>query len=110
MQVQLDGGQQCWVALCVLKVGLQWQVVLQPSFRLINKAAGAVYVYYTGQLVEGATSQKSRRGLTAGSSFALQPESKVKMLESFGKAALSMVLFVSLSISGRHICRTVPAV
>ena len=84
-QVQLGGGQQCSVALCVHKVGLQWQVVLQPSFRLINKAAGTVHVHYTGQLIEGTMSHTSTRGLTAGNSFALQPTPKVRCLSLVAK-------------------------
>ena len=85
MQIQLGSGQQCSVALCGHKVGAQWQVVLQPSFRLINKAAGAVHVHYTGQLVEGTMSQTSCGGLTAGSSFALQPETKVRCMSLSAK-------------------------
>jgi hypothetical protein len=77
VQLQLGDSQRCSVALCVHKVGLQWQVQLQPSFILVNQTARTVHVHYTGELAEMITSKMPYRGFRAGSPFALQPKSKV---------------------------------
>ena len=77
LQLQLGGSQRCSVALCVHKMGLQWQVQLQPSFVLVNQTARTVHVHYTGQLADVSVSKMSYRGFKAGSPFALQPKSKV---------------------------------
>ena len=89
LQLQLRDGRVCTVAVSVHKLGLQWQVVLQPSFVLLNKAGAAVHLHYTGELMtcRGRPPGVSRgaeggRGLSqpppeAGSSFALEPEAKV---------------------------------
>ena len=54
LQVQLPGQKQCSVAMSTNKVGLQWQVVLQPSHKLVNQTAGPGYIHYTGQLAQPA--------------------------------------------------------
>ncbi len=77
LQLQLGDSQRCSVALCVHKVGLQWQVQLQPSFVLVNQTARTVHVHYTGQLTDVSMSKMPYRGFRAGSPFALQPKSKV---------------------------------
>ncbi len=77
LQLQLGDSQRCSIALCVHKVGLQWQVQIQSSFVLENQTAKTVHVHYTGELAEMSTSKMPYRGFRAGSPFALQPKSKV---------------------------------
>ncbi len=79
VQVQLSKGQQCRVAVSVHKAGLQWQVVLQPSYVLMNQTADSVYVHYTGQLAASQTSKAQTRP-KAGSPFTLRPASKASAL------------------------------
>lgn len=77
LQLQLDDSQRFSVAMCVHKVGLQWQVHLQPSFVLVNQTTRTVHVHYTGQLADVSMSKMSHRGFRAGSPCALQPKLKV---------------------------------
>ena len=89
LRLQLHAAGECTVAVSVHKVGLQWQVLLQPSFVLLNKTAAVVHVHYTGQLLASkgrrsevsANAPRQREALQqasgAGFSFALEPESKV---------------------------------
>ncbi|DBA79124.1 TPA: Protein argonaute-3, variant 2 [Trebouxia sp. C0004] len=76
VQLQMGNSQRCSVALCVHKVGLQWQVQLQASFVLVNHTAGTVHVHYTGQLADMPMPKMSHIGFRAGSPLALQPKSK----------------------------------
>ena len=86
LRLQLHNGGACTLAVSVHKVGLHWQVVLQPICVLLNKAAAAVHLHYTGELLAckarragvlvGAEGQRERSP-EAGSSFALEPEAKV---------------------------------
>lgn len=85
LRLELADGGDCTVAVSVHKLGLQWQVLLQPSFLLRNKAAGVVHVHHTGQLLActgqgeqvSADAEWQRQASEAGSYLALQPESKV---------------------------------
>ena len=89
LRLQLGDGRACTVAVSVHKLGLQWQVVLQPSFVLLNKAAAAVHLHYTGELTTckgrpagvsvGAERERrlSQPAPEAGSSFVLEPEPQV---------------------------------
>lgn len=71
--------------MSVHKAGLQWQVLLQPGFLLLNKAAGMVHVHHTGQLLAckgpgeqvSAGAEWQQQASEAGSYLALGPESKV---------------------------------
>lgn len=90
LQLQLSNSKRCSVALCVHKVGLQWQVQLQPSFVLVNQTARTVHVHYIGQLADMSMSKMPYRGFRAGSPFALQPKSKVT----------AFLLLASLHFSG----------
>ena len=89
VRLRLPNGGTCTLAVSVHKVGLHWQVLLQPSFVLLNKAAAAVHLHYTGELL---TSKGRRAGVSVGAegqregselasevgySFVLEPESKV---------------------------------
>ena len=77
LQLQLGDSRRCSLALCVHKVGLQWQVQLQSSFVLVNQTARTVHVHYTGELADMSTSKMPYRGFRTGTPFALQPKSKV---------------------------------
>ena len=85
LQLQLGDSQRCSVALRVHKVGLQWQVQLQPSFVMVNQTARTVHVHYTGQLADVSMSKMPYRGFKAGSPFALQPTAKVTAFLLLGR-------------------------
>ncbi|KAL3137916.1 Protein argonaute-3 [Trebouxia sp. C0009 RCD-2024] len=84
LRLELADGGGCTVAVSVHKAGLQWQVLLQPGFLLLNKAAGMVHVHHTGQLLAckgpgeqvSAGAEWQQQASEAGSYLALGPESK----------------------------------
>ena len=88
LRLKLQDGQDCTVAVSVQKVGVQWQVLLQPSFVLLNKTAATVHLHYTGRLMMlqhrmskmkacGDTSEEASPAGHPETSFVLEPESKV---------------------------------
>ena len=87
LRLELEDGGECTVAVSVHKVGLQWQVLLQPSFLLLNKAAGTVHVHYTGQLLACKGEQGPANASEAGSYLVLEPELQVSALFQSARCA-----------------------
>ena len=103
LRLKLQDGQGCAVAVSVQKVGLQWQVLLQPSFVLLNKTAATVHLHYSGQLMMAKGMRSSTKGLAdtareaspgcrPETSFALEPESKVGNVKSLAACNMHVLM------------------
>lgn len=69
-QLLLPDGAYTWVAVSVQKVGLQWQICLQPEYIVCNQLAGEVQLHYTGQLAGLADAR-------SGAMLSVEPDVKV---------------------------------
>lgn len=74
-QLLLHDGTRCCIAVSTHKVGLQWQIWLQPEYRICNKLATTAHLHHTGQLAGSAEA-------TDGAMLTLDPERKVGLENS----------------------------
>ena len=74
-QLLLHDGTRCRIAVSIHKVGLQWQICLQPEYMICNKLATVAHLHHTGQLAGSAEA-------TDGAMLTLDPERKVGLKNS----------------------------